>query len=166
MEVIAAILNGPVANAFVSLRSGKRHNQKRVVAEVPVPHISERATQTLQDLVREYRHLRERWRDENLSYRFEDRLHRLMLELDAELLTAYDLSPRLERELLKYFSGRRRPGPASFTGYYPAGFRPALPLRMLISEDLEQATARRTLERLPVLRDREMAEFVAALDAE
>ena len=38
-----------------------------------------------------------------------------MRQIDAELLTAYDLPPHLEQELIAYFNGFYRPGPVSLT---------------------------------------------------
>ena len=83
--------------------------------------------------------------------------------LDAELLAAYDLPPRVERELLDYFAGHRRPGPVAFDRYYPEGFGPALPLRMLVSGELGRASANQTLQRVPVLRDPVISEMLAEL---
>ena len=94
----------------------------------------------------------------------EERCRQALLRIDAELLTAYDLPPRLERELLDYFAGHRCPGPVKFDRYYPDDFRPALPLRMVISGELERASAEQTLRRLPVLRDPVISEAFAELE--
>jgi len=84
--------------------------------------------------------------------------------MDAEILTAYDLPPRLERELLDYFAGHQRPGPVKFDRYYPPDFRPAIPWRDYISEEFRASTARRTLERLPVINDPIISAMVEDLD--
>lgn len=94
----------------------------------------------------------------------ESRCRQALLRVDAELLTAYDLPPKVERELLDYFAGHRRPGPVEFHRYYPEDFRPALPLRMLVSGELQRASAEETLKRLPVLRDPVISEMVADLE--
>lgn len=165
-EVIAAVLNGPVANAFIGSRDGKRDNRVQTIASVPVPQFSARSMQMLQDLVRDYRRWREEWRQASEPATTAEQGRRLLLEIDAEVLAAYDLPPRLEREVLRWFAGEQRPVPIPFTDYYPPGFRPALPLRLLIAPDLEDATVRKTLERLPVLRDPAISAFVTTLDAE
>lgn len=87
-----------------------------------------------------------------------------MYQIDAEVLAAYDLSPRLEKELLDYFAGYKRPGPVQFDRYYPPGFRPAIPWRMYISKEFRASSARRTLERLPVINDPVITAVVNALD--
>jgi hypothetical protein len=87
-----------------------------------------------------------------------------MVQIDAEVLSAYDLPPRLERELLDYFTGYERPGPVRFDRYFPSDFRPAIPLRDYISAEFRSSTARRTLERLPVLNDPVISEMIESLD--
>ena len=71
------------------------------------------------------------------------------------MLRAYDLPPRLERQLLDLFTGVERKGVgldgpdghSTFRGYYPPGFTSALPLHVVISERFERAAADRTVER-------------------
>lgn len=164
IELIAAILNGPVANAFVSMRRTGRHNQKRVIDQVPVPDFSSRSIEAIVDMVREY----QRWREGPLATADSDsageQYRRLLFSIDAEVLRAYDLHPRSERELLQFFSGESRPGPSEFTEYYPRGFRPAIPLHKFISEELQQATASATVGRMPTLRDPAISRFAKTLE--
>ncbi len=94
----------------------------------------------------------------------ECRCRQALLRIDAERLTAYDLPPRVAREPLDYFAGHRRPGQVEFDRYYPEDFRPALPLRMFVSGELERASAAQTLQRLPVLRAPAISAMVADLE--
>lgn len=106
LEVLAAVVNGPVANAWMSQRAGKRHSQIRFYASIPIPSFS--STQV------------------ELITRYVDNFVRLgktaeamsaLLKIDAAVLDAYGLSEEAEYELLTWFDGARRPGVPSFTGY-------------------------------------------------
>jgi len=67
--------------------------------------------------------------------------------MDAAALRAYDLPPRLERELLDQFRGVERKGVGcKFLGYYPPGFDAYVPLHELISEDYARSTLGRFRE--------------------
>lgn len=165
MEVLASILNGPIANTFVSSYRTSRHNQVRTVRQIPVPQFTAAQMHGIASLVKEYRSYREQWLTEPYDERrFEHRCREIVWQIDAELLAAYDLSPRFEREILDHFAGHERPGPISFDRYYPPDFRPAVPWRVYISEEFRTSTAQRTLERLPVLNDPVISEVVRDLE--
>jgi hypothetical protein len=173
VEVLAAIVNGPVANAFVSTSRTSRANRIETLDRIPIPHLGAEALATIGAAVADYRRERFRWL---ASQRFplelagdedgvaaEHLCRQALYRIDAALLTAYDLAPKLERELLDVFADQRRPGPVAFERYYPDDLRPALPWRMLITGELERASARQTLRRLPVLHDAAISEMVADL---
>jgi len=154
VEVLAAVVNGPIANAFVSIHRTPRDNQVRIVRQIPVPMFTAAQTHSIVALVRDYRRLREQWLQSRCGdHPFEVQCREIVWEIDAEVLAAYDLSPRLERRLLDYFEGFQRPGPIQFDRYYPPGFRPSIPWRVFISEDFRASTASQTLARLPVIVD-------------
>lgn len=164
IEVLAAIVNGPVANAFMSLNRTSRHNRIETMNRIPIPHFPSETVDTISTAVADYRSARAEWVVRPFAHEHvEQRCRQALYRIDAELLTAYDLPPRLERELLDYFAGHRRPGPVEFGRYFPEGFRPSLPWRMYVSGALERAGAHTTLERLPVLRDPAISEMVAEL---
>lgn len=165
VEVLAAILNGPVANGYVDSHEGKRDVRIETLRSIPVPHLSARDQSNIAGLVHQYQEARL----ERLSLAAEttagkDWYREHLLEIDSAVLTAYRLPPRLERELLTSFSGHNRPGPEPFSSYYPEGFQPALPLRLLLPRALEEASADRTLSRLPLLTDPLISDVVATLD--
>jgi hypothetical protein len=167
LELLAAVLNSPIANAYVSTRRTSRHNQVRVIRQIPFPSFTAAQTQSIVSLVKQYQAYRSLWRERpEQADEFERLCADLMRQIDAVVLEAYDLPPRLEKELLDYFAGHQRPGPVRFDRYYPADFRPAIPWRLYISEGFRAASARRTLERLPVLRDPVISAMVQELDDE
>jgi hypothetical protein len=164
LEVLAATLNGPVANAFVGLQITSRGNQKRVVRAVPLPHLSPTETETLTALVHQYESHRRQWLQQpRNAARTEKTCHRLLLEIDAVVLAGYDLPPRLERELLNHFAGERRPGPVRFDRYYPPDFVPAIPLHRYLSTEYRNSAAHLTLERLNLINDPAVSAMIEEL---
>lgn len=166
LEVISALLNSPVANAFLSSQYLlSRDNQIRHLNKIPIPRFSQSQIEQITSLVKNYRFYRLQWlnhpeQEQHFEILCRDSLYRI----DAEVLKAYDLPPRLERDLLNHFNGHKRPGPIHFTRYYPADFRPAIPWHLYISEEFKASSAQRTLERLPLLHDPIISAVVQNLD--
>jgi len=116
LEVIAALLNNPIANAFLSTQQMAWHNQIRVIEQIPVPRLRPSQIHLIVSLVQEYSSLRAQWlMQPDRSEYFEQVCRGILRQIDAELLTAYDLAPHLEQELIRYFNGSPRPGPVSLT---------------------------------------------------
>ena len=70
----------------------------------------------------------------------DDLLNRLLVEIDAEVLKAYDLPPRLERRLLEFFRGHeheRRVDPP-FRGWLPEDFTAYMPLHEYLGPLIER----------------------------
>lgn len=166
-EVISAILNSPLANAFLNAHpaAAERDNQIRAVENIPFPSFTSAQAQTIVVLIRQYQSLRAQWREQpEHAEELEAACRDILAKIDAEVLTAYDLPPRMEKMLLDIFAGYQRPGPVGFTGYHPPGFRPAIPWRIFISEAFQSSSARDTLARLPVLNDPVISAAVRDLD--
>ena len=167
LEVLAAILNGPVANAFVAVREVQRDIRIQTLKNVPVPNFHPDTEQTISSLVRQYNEVRGQWL---LGIIPVSQAHvtckRLLQWVDAEVLKAYDLPPRFERSLLDFFSGHSRPGPIKFTQYFPDSFRPSLPWYRFLLGDLEEATATATLARLTTIDDPHVSEAMQNLHFE
>lgn len=167
LDVIAAILNGPVSNAFLYTHpaAGQRGNQIRAIKEIPFPDLSPDRTQIITNLIDQYQLYRSIWHQKpDEAEELEEACRQLLAQIDAELLSTYELPARLEKQLLDTFSGHQRPGPVRFTGYYPANFRPAIPWRIFISQGFQNASARSTISRLPVLNDPVISTAVRDLD--
>jgi hypothetical protein len=165
IEVLSAILNSPVVNGFLYSRELGRPNKIATLKAVPMPSIRSEQMANIIGLVREYEALA--LEADSGSLRSSDvRLTRLLLEIDSEVLALYDLEPRMERELLYLFAGHDRPVSVRFDGYYPPGFRPALPLRFVISGEAGWANAAATLARLPVFDDPDISAVFSAINRE
>jgi len=134
VEMLAAILNGPLANAFVTEHSTVQHFTNEMLERMPLPRRLDRSA--LGEALSEYNRLL----DEKLGSVLADngidqRLDRLVTWIDALVLDGYDLPPRLERQLFDYFAGRERPTLHPFSGWLPADFRGFVPLHEWLSRD-------------------------------
>jgi hypothetical protein len=121
IEVIAALINSPVANALLSKNRTSRDNQIRILKQIPIPRLRKSQIHLIVSLVREYISLREQWRSQSdYSKYLEGSCRGIIKQIDAELLSAYNLPIQLEQELVKYFEGYKRPGPISLTQVKPS----------------------------------------------
>ncbi|HVB59922.1 MAG TPA: hypothetical protein VNE61_01900 [Ktedonobacteraceae bacterium] len=121
LEVITALLNSSVANAFLTTHRTSRDNKIETIKQIPIPALNNAQLHRFRALVREYMFYRQQWQTEqdNAEY-LEGRCRGVLRQLDAELLAAYDLPIHLERELLRYFDGYRRPGPVNLMQVQPS----------------------------------------------
>ena len=166
LEVLAAVLNGPVANAFLSTRGTNRYIRIKDIEKIPVPEFSNEQQETIVSLVSKYINIRQSWLRKN-SEENESRRELLtaLLSIDAEVLRAYDFSPRIERELLDYFHNNPRIGPVEFNEYFPLEFKPFIPLHRYISEEFRLARADEILKRIPIIPENSlMEEYLSYLE--
>jgi hypothetical protein len=152
-QVIAAILNGPVASAYVGVSRKQLDNRKKTVQQIPVPNLTPAQVQSLSRAVDAYQEL---WSDDSFELKpadLTDMARRSLLEIDAILLRAYNLPPRLERELLDFFRGYQRRVPFEFTEYFPANFGPNIPLWMYLTSDFANCNSKFLLDNIPKIDD-------------
>ncbi len=186
-----ALLNSPVANAFAYDMLGKRDILVGTMRTMPVPARSPAHEATIEHAAARYRAVaiakaKAKTAPTNLftpstpatgPVPTDAEVRAALLAMDAAVLRAYDLPPRLERQLLDLFTGVERKGvgldgpdgKSTFRGYYPSGFTSALPLHTVISEQFERARADKTAERFkpgdsPHIRD--LLRAVASAKAE
>ncbi len=125
VDVLAAVLNGPVANAFMSSRRTRYHNRKQHLVSIPIPPLTLKEAAGIQALVRTYQHYRSDWLNTQQDNRvLAAQCRDLLFQIDLRVLAGYGLPQDQEQELLDYFAGARRPGPVRFNGYFPTRFRP------------------------------------------
>lgn len=162
-ELLAAVLNGPLANAYVSTHATGRQLTDEVVQPIPVPRLTPQLRATVDTLVREYiaaaQPERLRSHDKSIS----QQAQRLLFEIDAAVLQAYDMPPRLERVLLDYFAGYSRKRPVGFPtkDYFPKGFASNIPLHVYLSVEYRTSTAENLLRVIPEITDPELIEALA-----
>ena len=138
--VLAAIINSPVANAFVATREGKTDIKVRTLRQIPVPNLTPSQAQRIQALVGEYQRTVAPLAPSDAS--------RLLMEIDAVILDGYSLPARLEVQLLEFFSGYERSTPFEFPPYFPADLDVYFNLSDYLSPDFQLATSGELLKRM------------------
>ena len=112
LEVIAAVLNGPVANAFVKSQKPGRDVNISTLRKVPIPVLDQRQEQRIIDLVQRYIQLRSGWQNGVMDEReAAERCSETLVLLDAIVLRAYDLPSQAERDLIVFFGDESRGQP-------------------------------------------------------
>ena len=117
-----------MANAFAYTHSDKRHNLVGMIRGLPVPDVAEAEVHRVSANVDEYlcavaEDVRDLAPPANA-----DVARRLMLQIDAAVLSLYDLPPRLERQLLDLFAGWSRQGVSfALDSLLPRRLRAVLP---------------------------------------
>lgn len=165
LEVIAAILNGPVGNGFLHSQEKGRHIRITDLRKVPVPEFTDGQQQGIVSLVQQYINDRKLWLQAGQdSKNFHKHCLELLKAIDAEVLKAYHLEPRLERMLLDSFNDQNRLGPVEFREYYPSSFKPYIPWHIYISEEFEKSRAKHILERPVVPASPVRDEFLSYLE--
>lgn len=94
---------------------------------------------------------------------WQERARNILLEMDALILRAYRLPPWLERKLLDFFRGERRPVPFDFGDYFPRDFAPNIPLTRFISQRFRTSRAENITPHLPELRDAALTDALAEI---
>jgi hypothetical protein len=143
-----ALLNSPLANAFVYCLSTEKHIIGGDLLKLPVPKGPGDWMGAVVSAAQAYLATT---KDTGGFFQPDPdpaAVKARLLAMDAAVLKAYDLPPRLERQLLDLFAGVPRKGVGcKFTGYYPAGFSSYLPLHVLLSEGFQRARADVTSDR-------------------
>ena len=133
-HVLAAILNGPLANGFVTEHSTNQHFTNQMLERLPLPRKLNNKALTV--AVSEYQSMLEKkQRAVMLGNNMDDRLNQLLVLIDALVLDGYDLPPRLERQLFDYFEGRQRPVLHDFQGWLPKNLKGYVPLYEWLTKD-------------------------------
>lgn len=107
LDALAAVINSPVFNAFVSDYSFDKRFRIKTILNARIPTI---LPPRLGDLAREYS-------AHAASGAQSSELAKQLMNIDAEILAAYDLPPRLERMLLAAFDGSERPVAHGWSGW-------------------------------------------------
>lgn len=140
LEVLWAILNSPLANAYAYCKSLERNNQTTMVRHIPLPDYDISSFERLEKIVRDY-FLFSSSRKTLQSNIENKKAEKMMLAIDAEVMRLYDLPPKLEREVLDLFDEWPRKGvDFEFTGYFPKDFESCIPLHEYLSEEYQRST--------------------------
>jgi hypothetical protein len=134
--ILAAVMNSPIANAFVATREGGRDITAEVLKLIPVPRFSRATIDNIRDLVGRYE-----TSISTMSLHGPEDPERLLKSIDAAIVGAYRMPPRLERAVLDYFNDNDRKVDHPFHNYFPA----TLDVFVHLSEYLDEKFARSTV---------------------
>lgn len=155
VETLAALINSPVAAAFLYAYGNKRDIPKRLYASIPIPRNISLIEKRIEQLVKQY--LRA------VKVTAIDEAREALLQIDADILRAYNFPPHLERQLLDLFWGYQRRVPFEFTGYIPPEEKSWIPLHIYISDKFSELNSRKIFERMPVINDQSFLNFLKEL---
>jgi hypothetical protein len=114
-NVISAILNGPIACAFVSSRERWKHLTKTNISEIPIPNLTSADVDEIDSLVDEYQRLAAIRSDNPSNGLFGEKgpsdgtMTSLLRKIDRKVFDAYGLTPDLVSQLIDFFGGFSRP---------------------------------------------------------
>ncbi len=159
VHTLAALLNSPVAQAFVYCHISDRNLLVKVYEAIPIPKIETllQQDQTISSLVNRY--LGELQSDKSKAYQ-------TLLAIDAEILKLYHLPPKLERQLMDIFWGQKRDVPFEFKGYIPPEMTSWVPLHIYLSNAFHEGTVEKILGRIPSIKDNKFIDYLKGLGTE
>ncbi|MBL7144554.1 MAG: N-6 DNA methylase [Phycisphaerae bacterium] len=141
LEVLWAILNSPLANAYIYCYGTKRIVGVKRILSLPIPNMNANDLYFLSELVQDYFKIFQLKCGILQSEIDAKEAHQKMVAIDAEVMRLYDLPPRLERQVLDLSSGWQRRGvDFKFERYYPKDFESWIPLHEYLSEDYQRST--------------------------
>ena len=164
-----AILNSPVASAYMARDTMKKDNPEGDLADIPIPIASKEQMSSVAILAERYRKIanEQAYTLHQLNSRqiaplfdgpststqqqgpSEKDVRDALLQMDAGVLQLYGLPARLERQLLDYFRGHERRGVGCVFGdYYPAHFKSLVPLHKFVSSAYRDSTVDQVADRL------------------
>ena len=153
LETICALLNSPLAVAYLASHSPPDRLRVAAVKSVPIP---DRLSNGIDELVKRYVAII-RERPTLVSAAFDERANRALYEVDAAVLQSYNLSPRLERRLLEFFRNEKRPTLHDWTDWFPSEFQAYLPLHRYLSDEFKIASSGWVLRAFKPLPEKEAA---------
>jgi type I restriction-modification system DNA methylase subunit len=150
LESICSIINGPLGNAYISANSPPDRFRINTLETLPLPR---EIPPELSTLVREYSET------VNAAPLFSNYLleQELLDRIDAIILKAYDLPPRLETELLEYFRDKKRPTIHPWRYWFRERSSAFTPLHEHISGEHSKAGGRWVLDVFSPLPEEEAA---------
>ncbi|HRE16011.1 MAG TPA: hypothetical protein PLW86_02955, partial [Rhodocyclaceae bacterium] len=132
LRLLCAIINSPVANAFSFCHDGAKGMRISTMGQIPLPR--QPVAGALYERVEEYQSVVGNTEPGPLFENHVRNAASILMDIDAQLLTAYDLPPKLERALLRFMRDGDRPCSHAFPNY-PGSEQnaAAIPLRTRLS---------------------------------
>ncbi|WP_168454048.1 HsdM family class I SAM-dependent methyltransferase [Sphingopyxis microcysteis] len=139
LEVIEALINSPLASAYMLEHATNQHLTNVIMKQLPLP--KRNAFGEVVAAVRRYHEALAAAASHALrTSEIDKTLETLLIDVDAQLLKAFDLPPRLERRLLEVFRGHEaeRRVAHRFEGWFPQDFTAYIPLHEYVGPLLRE----------------------------
>lgn len=112
--IMSAILNSPIANAYIFVHSPEKRIRVSAVKNIPLPRWYPNEAI---DLILKYKNA---LRPDQVFNYSEDDLNEILTQIDAAILAAYDLPASIEQKLLDKFTDAKRPTIHNWEHWYIA----------------------------------------------
>jgi hypothetical protein len=159
---LEVVLNSPIANAYLAAHCGGREFKIGTIHQIPFPTLSDEQIDKVNLLAMRYKNEIEVGKEKVFSDY--SKASRLLREIDATILAAYGLPPRLERRLLDFFNESERLVPFKFGGYFPPEFKPTIPLSMYLAHDFSKVNARYFIDNIPSIDDPDLSDALSEVE--
>lgn len=157
LEYFWAILNSPFANAFAYTSRTARHVLAGTIEKMPIPDASRGEINAVVQAAKAYLAVAKSSGEPMPGAPDEMAVKDALLRMDAEVLRLYDLPPRLERQVLDIFSGKKRLGVGcKFEGYFRPNFNAWIPLHEYISDEYRAAASEDTINRCEPIKSQDI----------
>lgn len=132
LQALCAIINSPIANAFSFCHDGAKGMRIATMGQIPLPR--QPVAGSLYELVDEYQRVVGNTESGPLFENHTRSAATILMDIDAQVLAAYDLPPKLERALLRFMRDGDRPCSHVFP-HYPGSEQSAaaIPLKTRLS---------------------------------
>ena len=112
---LAAVMNGPVACAFMACHETWMHITKETLSQLPIPNFDDRQIATLDGLVGQYQKIASLKRDSVLESDVADRrLIGILKDIDSLVLLGYRLPRELVEDIVSFFEDFSRPSSVQY----------------------------------------------------
>ena len=166
-----AILNSPLANGYVYCNALKRHIYDSLIESLPLPLGWREHLPSIEAAATAYLRLVRDGPDKfELQNENDSAVCDALLAMDAAVMRAYDLPPRLERALLDVFRTgqkkrhRRKGVGCVFGDYFPAELGSFIPLWLFLSDEYQRSTPEDILANSPIISDPDLLEALRSAE--
>lgn len=157
LEYFWAILNSPFANAFAHTNRTSRHVLAGTIEKLPIPLVSRREIDEVVHTAKAYLAAARSSGEPTPGAFGGTAVKEALLRMDAAVLRLYDLPPRLERQVLDIFSGKKRHGVGcKFEVYFRPDFNAWIPLHEYISDEYRAAASEDTINRCEPIKSQDI----------
>lgn len=109
VETLSSVLNGPVANAYLSMAKGSRDVTISRLKQIPIPIFSSKLNDQITALVSNYQDLRSKLAPDNWDLQIVKQCEDILAEIDTAVLNAYEFPTPLKLQVLSALEAHPSP---------------------------------------------------------